>query len=206
MTKWILAAVLAAAALATAAAAQNAPMLLPPQVEKGLAARASDVTEVTLNKSMLGFAARFMKDKNDDAVRQLVEGLDSIYVREYQFDKEGQYAPEIVEQLRQSFQTPEWAPLVHEQDRKRGQTTDVLVKLVNGQNHGMFILTAEPRELTMVMILGPIRMEDLGKLKGIAGLGGAVGSVSGAQGKGKDESKNQLRDKGRDKSGNGGAQ
>jgi hypothetical protein len=41
----------------------------------------------------------------------------------------------------------------------------------------MFILTAEPKELTIVLILGPIRMEDLGKLKGIGGLG-ALGEVA----------------------------
>jgi hypothetical protein len=35
----------------------------------------------------------------------------------------------------------------------------------------MFILTAEPKELTIVLILGPIRMDQLSQLKGIAGLG-----------------------------------
>ena len=36
------------------------PLLLPAQVEKDLAARAANVTEVTLNKNMLDFAAKFM--------------------------------------------------------------------------------------------------------------------------------------------------
>jgi len=52
-----------------------------------------------------------------------------------------------------------------------------MVKLVNGETHGMFILTAEPRELTIVLILGPIRMDDLGKLKGLGGLG-ALGDIT----------------------------
>ena len=55
-----------------------------------------------------------------------------------------------------------------------------MVKLVNGEPHGIFILTAEPKELTIVLILRPIRMEDLGKLKGLSGLG-ALGSVDGVQ-------------------------
>jgi len=59
------------------------------------------------------------------------------------------------------------------------------VKLVNGETHGMFILSAEPKELTIVLILGPIRMEDLGKLKGIGGLG-ALGDVEKSA-KGKDK-------------------
>ncbi len=76
---------LSAAIALPALAQQPSPLVLPPQLEKDLAARASDVTEVTLNKNMLGFAAKFMHDKDgDDAnVRQLIEGLDGIYVRDY---------------------------------------------------------------------------------------------------------------------------
>jgi hypothetical protein len=172
MRNWIIAFILGAGALAMPAVAQTSPLPLPPAVEKELAARASDVTEITLGKNMLAFAAKFMngKDQDEAATRQLIEGLDGIYVREYEFDKEGQYSMEDIAQLRQYFETSEWTPVVRERERKTGETTDVMVKLVNGEPHGMFILSVEPKELTIVLILGPIRMEDLGKLKGIAGL------------------------------------
>ncbi len=178
MKKRLLFMVLTAAALALPALSQTAPLPLPPQVEKDLAARASNVTEVTLGKNMLGFAAKFMngKDKDEEATRHLIEGLDGIYVRSYEFDKEGEYSKEEIEKLRQYFETSEWSPLVRERDRKSGETTDVMVKLVNGEAHGMFVLSAEPKELTIVLILGPVRMEDLGKLKGIGGLG-ALGDI-----------------------------
>jgi len=174
--------ILGVVAMVQVGAAQNVAQLLPAQLEKDLAARASEVTEVTLTKSMLGFAAKFMDGKRHDdaAVKQLIEGLDGIYVREYEFDKPGQYGPEVVEQVRQAVSTSEWVPLVREQDRKHGETTEVLMKVVNGENRGMFILEAEPRELTIVLILGPVKMEDLGKLKHLSGLG-ALGAVSGAQ-------------------------
>ena len=69
----IIALVLGAAACAAPAFAQTSPLMLPPAVEKDLAARASEVTEVTLNKNMLGFASKFMdgKDKDQASVRQL---------------------------------------------------------------------------------------------------------------------------------------
>jgi hypothetical protein len=110
-------------------------------VEKELAARASDVTEVTLGKNMLAFASKFMngKDKDEAATRKLIDGLDGIYVREYEFDKEGQYSMDEIEQLRKYFETSEWSPIVRERERKSGETTDVMVKLVNGESHGMFI-------------------------------------------------------------------
>jgi hypothetical protein len=172
MNHRIAACLLAAGVLAAPAIAQNSPLPLPSPVEKELAARASDVTEVTLGKNMLAFAAKFMHDKDEDeaATRHLIEGLDGIYVREYQFDKEGQYSMDDIESLRKYFETSEWSPIVHERERRSGETTDVLVKLVNGENKGMFILAAEPRELTIVLILGPINIDQLAELHGIGGL------------------------------------
>ena len=182
-----------AAALAVPALAQTDQLPAPPPIEKELAARASDVTEVTLGKNMLAFAAKFMngKDKDAAATRQLIEGLEGIYVREYEFDKEGQFSMEEIEQLRKYFETSEWSPIVRERERKTGETTDVMVKLVNGETRGMFILEVEPKELTIVLILGPIRMDDLGKLKGLAGLG-ALGDVAkNADGKDKEKDKDK---------------
>ena len=152
---------------------QSAPQLIPPQLEKELSARASDVTEVTLNKSMLALATQFMHGKEDDdaATRHLIEGLEGTYVRDYEFDKDGEYSPEQIEKLRQAFMTPEWTPVVHEHERRSGETSDILVKVVNGENRGIFICSAEPREISIVLILGPIHVEDLGKLHGLAGLG-----------------------------------
>jgi len=151
---------------------------LPVPVEKEFASRASNVTEVTLGKDMLAFAAKFMdgKDKDQAAVTQLVQGLDGIYVRDYEFDKEGQYSMDDVEKLRTAFETPEWTPIVRTREHNGTEITDVLMKQVNGETRGMFVLTAEPKELCIVLILGPIHMDQLGLLKGFGGLG-ALGNI-----------------------------
>jgi hypothetical protein len=184
---------------ALSAQTQTSPLPLPPAVEKELASRASNVTEVTLGKNMLGFAAKFMngKDQDEAATRRVIENLDGIYVRSYEFDKEGQYSMEEIEKLRQYFETSEWTPIVRERERKTGETTDVLVKMVNGETHGMFILSAESKELTIVLILGPVRMEDLGKLSGLGGLG-ALGAIDAAP-HGKDKDKDKDKEKPKDK-------
>jgi hypothetical protein len=185
---------------ALSAQTQTSPLPLPPAVEKELAARASNVTEVTLGKNMLGFAAKFMngKDQDEAATRHLIENLDGIYVRDYEFDKEGQYSVDEIEKLRQYFETAEWTPIVRERERRTGETTDVMVKMVNGETHGMFILNAEPKELSIVLILGPVRMEDLGKLSGLGGLGalGAIDAAPHAKDKDKDKEKNKDKTKG----------
>ena len=198
-----------ASATSLVVVAQAPPMLLPAPVEKDLAARAANVTEVTLGKNMLEFAAKFMKDKdgNDAATRQLITGLDGIYVRDYEFDKPGEYSLEHVEQIRQAFNTPEWSSMVRELERKTGESTDVMVKLVNGESRGLFVLSAEPKELAVVLILGPIRMDDLGKVMGMSGVGGMIGPtgpLSGVQHtprpKDKDkDKKDETKDKAKDK-------
>jgi hypothetical protein len=192
--------------MAAPALAQTSQLPLPPEVEKQLAARASDVTEVTLGKNMLAFASKFMNGKDEDeaATRHLIEGLDGIYVREYEFDKENQVSPEEIEQLRKYFETSEWSPIVRERERKNNETTDIMIKQVNGETRGMFILEVEPKELTIVLILGPIRMEDLGKLSHIGGLG-ALGDV-GRNGDVRDKEKEKSKDKVKDKEKTGGDQ
>jgi len=70
----IFAFVLAAAALAATALAQNSPCPAAAR-RKGARRPRSNVTEVTLGKNMLAFAAKFMngKDKDEAGVRQLIE-------------------------------------------------------------------------------------------------------------------------------------
>ena len=163
----------------TTTPAQGLP--LPSAVEKELEAKASNVTEVTLDKSMLGFASKFMDKKDPDQAnaKQLINGLDGIYVRDYEFDKEGQYSMEEVDNLRKQFSGGEWTPMVHVHEKKSGESTDILAKMVNGESRGMFILSAEPKELVIVLIQGPIKMDQLGELGGLGGLGalGNIGNV-----------------------------
>lgn len=182
--------VLGVMALAVPAVAQNAQLPLPSPVEKELAAKASNVTEVTLGKNMLAFAAKFLdgKDRDNAATRHLIEGLDGIYVRDYEFDKDGQYSMDDIQKLRSYFETSDWSPIVRERDKRSGESTDVMVKLVNGETHGMFILDVEPKELSIVLILGPVKMEDLSRLGGIGGLG-MLGDIQ------KEATKDKAKDK-----------
>jgi hypothetical protein len=171
--------IFAAAALSLPALAQATQLPAPSPIEKELAARASSVDEVTLDKNTLAFASSFMngKDKDKAETRQLIDGLEGIYVRDYEFDKEGQFDTGQIEQLRKYYESAEWSSIVRERVRKTGESTDVMVKMANGKTVGMFILDVEPKEVSIVLILGPIRLEDLSKLKNISGLDSALGGV-----------------------------
>lgn len=159
--------------------------VLPAGLEKQLAARASNVSEVTLNKNMLNFGSQFLDSKkNDDRqAKNLIQKLNAIYVRDYEFEQPGAYTAEDLKTIRRQFLGPEWSPMVQERSKKGGDNTDVFVKLVNGEIHGMFVLDAEPKELSLVYISGTINPQELGKLSGNFGIPKIdTGSANGANG------------------------
>ena len=149
----------------------------PSPIEKTLAERATHVTEVTLDKNMLAFAAKFMdkdkdkdKDEDDKAVKEMIQGLKGVYVRNYEFDKDNSYTPAEIDGLRKYFESSDWSPMVHERTKGIAEGTDVYLKLVNGQVQGLFVLDAEAKELSLVLILGPIDMDKISKLGGNFGI------------------------------------
>ena len=158
--------------LALPAVAQDLQPNFPVALDKKLAARASDVNEVTMNKTMLKFASQFLdsKDKNDAQAQRLIQNLNAIYVRSYEFSEPGQYAPEDLKAIRQQFLGPDWNPMVKVRSKKGEGDTDVYVKMVGNEVKGMFVLDAEPKELDMVYISGSIRPEDLKQLSGNFGI------------------------------------
>jgi hypothetical protein len=149
-------------------AAAQAPF--PVTLEKQLSERASNYTEVSLDRKMLDFASRFMNDKDDAEGKRIVEKLNGVYVRSYEFDKPGQYTAADLESVRRQFDTPEWSSLVKTRSRNGSDDADIYMKLVNGEVQGMFILDAESKELNFVYISGPIRPEDLKDLSGNFGI------------------------------------
>ena len=154
-------------ALALAALTQAAQLPASPSVENELSARASNVSEITLDKDKLKLASSFMNGHGDAATSKLIEGLEGIYIRDYEFNKEGDYSANQVEQLRKYYETGGWTPVVRDQDRKTGELSEIMVKLVNDKPGGLFILDVEPKEISIVLILGPVGMEAMSKLGNI---------------------------------------
>jgi hypothetical protein len=154
------------------AVAQDIQPNFPVELDKKLAARASDMNEVTMNKTMLKFASQFLdgKDKDDAQAQRLIQNLNAIYVRSYEFSQPGQYTPEDLKTIRQQFLGPDWNPMVKVRSKKGEGDTDVYVKMVGNEVKGMFVLDAEPKELDMVYISGSIRPEDLKELSGNFGV------------------------------------
>lgn len=144
---------------------------IPPSLEK-LAAKAAEVVDVTLDGPMLQVAGKFLsgKDPNEAKVKNLISGLKGIYVKSFEFDKEGEYTPADVEALRSQVRGPGWSRMVGVVSRKSGENAEIFMKLDGNKVGGLVILSAEPKELTVVNIVGDIDMDQLSELGGHFGV------------------------------------
>lgn len=166
-----LSAIFACCLFALSAGAQNGTPPFPVALEKELAARASKYTEVSMDKKMLTFAGKFLsKDEDDIEAKQIIEKLDGIYVREYDFDEPGQYTAADLELIRRQFNGSEWSPMVRERSKNGEGDSDIYMKIVDGKMQGMFVLDSESKELDMVYIAGTLDPSELSKLDGNFGI------------------------------------
>jgi hypothetical protein len=147
------------------------PLDLPRFAE--LAKKASETVEVTLDGNMLQMASRFLSEKKKDEAqaKQLLTDLKGIYVRSLKFEKEGEYTLADVEQIRSQLRSPEWSKVVDVRSAKGGgDNAGVYLRTDGKEITGLVVLAAEPKELTVVQIVGPLdpeRLRDLGGNFGI---------------------------------------
>jgi len=152
------------------AAAADPPAKFPFDTEK-FAKRAKQVTEVTLDKTMLDFAGKFLSTSEDDQeAKRIIGNLEGIYVRSYEFAHTGEYSSAEVETLRQQFQGADWSHIVSVRSNAGEGDTDVYIGAKDGRVKGLVVIAAEPKELTFVNIAGEIKAEDLADLSGHFGI------------------------------------
>ena len=157
-------------AMGLPAAAADPPAKFPFDTEK-FAKRAKAVTEVTLDKGLLDFAAKFLSSSEDDQeAKRIIGNLEGVYVRSYEFEHAGEYTPAEVEALRQPFQGADWSHIVSVRSKAGEGNTDVYISAKEGRVKGLVVIAAEPKELTLVNIAGQIKAEDLADLSGHFGI------------------------------------
>lgn len=164
MRKYLIALFLAAT-LATPAFAQQFNLDFP-----GLAERADEVVDITLDADTLRLAARFFSNKtaDDRALRDMINGLEGIYVRSYEFGKEGEYDRALADRVRGQLGAT-WKPLVTVRSKSK-ENVNILADMRGDRIMGLVIISAEPKEFTVVRIVGPVDIERLSSLEGQFGI------------------------------------
>jgi hypothetical protein len=131
-----------------------------------LAAKASDVTDVTLDGSLLRLAAKFLSadDPDQAKVKKLVAELKGVYVKTYEFAHEGEYSESDIASIRSQLGAPGWSRIVGVKSKKDRDNTEIYLKTGGAEPGGLAIVCTNPKELVVVNIVGKIDLDELSEL------------------------------------------
>ncbi|MEA3175053.1 MAG: hypothetical protein QOF42_2464 [Gammaproteobacteria bacterium] len=153
-----------------AAAAPNARLLLPDF--SALSKKASESVTITLDPNLLAMAARFLDSKDPEEAQtiEVIKGLQGIYIRSFTFDSDGAYRASDIEAIRTQLAAPGWNRLVETRSRKTHANVDIYIMVDKSQAVGLAVIASEPRQFTIVNIVGAIDLDKLHKLEGQLGV------------------------------------
>lgn len=137
-----------------------------------LAAKAEETVDVTIDGPMLQLATKFLSSKKPDEAKakELVAGLKGVYVKSFEFDKEGAYSDEDISAIRAQIRAPAWSRIVGVRSKRDRENVEVFTRMEGDKIIGLAIISAEPKELTIVNIVGPIDLDKLSDLEGEFGI------------------------------------
>jgi hypothetical protein len=137
-----------------------------------LADKASESVTVSLEPSLLGMACRFLSadDPEEAQAKKLCTSLRGIYVRHYTFEMDYAYPKADIDRVRRQLSAPGWNRIVEARSKKENTDVDVFVLIEGEKAQGLSIIASEPREFTIVNIVGSIDLEQLHQLEGQFGV------------------------------------
>jgi hypothetical protein len=137
-----------------ACAAQAQRLKLPASFDT-LAAKATEVADVNLDAAMLAKAAGATSAKESASVQQgPFDKIKGGFVRSYKFAREGEYDQADVEAVRSQLRGSGWACIVNVRDNRKGESAQVCFHASDGKPDGLAVVAAEPKQLTIVNIVG----------------------------------------------------
>ena len=162
-------------AAGAASAQQPGPQLRLDHLTR-LASQATNTVDVTLDAAMLQMAGSMFTGQDRDAatIKELVTGLKGVYVKVFEFDRDGVYTTADLDAIRSQLAGGSWKRFVSVQEKT--ESVEIHAWQEGSVPGGLAILVAEPRELTIVNIVGTF---DLSKLAALAGQLGIPAGLPG---------------------------
>ena len=140
-----------------------------------IAAKAKETNEVNLDPNQIRAALMFIphdeKDnpETDQGTRKLLAGLQMITVRNFEFEKAGEFQDADLEPIRsQLSKLKGWGKIVD--SKEKGEHSEVYMFTEDGKPTGIAVIDVEAKELSVVLVKGTSSLADIGKLHGMMGL------------------------------------
>ena len=124
----------------------------------------------TTTRRLLKLASAFLNsnDKDQKAAKEIISKVKSIHVRNFEFEKDGEYLDADLDPIRSQLKSPAWSRIVEQRDKN--EHTQIFIKIEKDKVGGLVILSAERRELSIVIIDGEIDPKQLSALGGNFGI------------------------------------
>ncbi len=134
--------------------------------------RADKVIDVTVDSQLLRLAASILSEKrspDEGKIKEIILGLKGVFVKRFEFAKEGEYTMADVESIRSQLNAPGWSRVANVRSKREGNY-DVVIMSEGSVVKGLAVLAAEAKAFTVVNIVGPIDLAKLSELEGKFGI------------------------------------
>jgi Domain of unknown function (DUF4252) len=134
---------------------------------KGLAEKATDSVHISLGPWLLHTVGHFISDSNaDDAdTKRMLASIKSIEIHSFTFATDFAYSVADIDSVRRQLSAPGWSQLMQVRDSKKNENVDMYVMMDDNHAGGFALIASEPREFTIINIVGSFNPEDLPKLE-----------------------------------------
>ncbi len=136
-----------------------------------LAQKATNSVNISLDPSLLRLAAQFVGSGQDaDAAQSVLNGIEGIYVRSFDFAADHAYPQSEVEPVRKQIEAAGWAKLVSIHHSEQNEDVDIRVRRQGNHIEGLVVIVTNPRHFTIVNIVGSVDLAKLSALQGKFGV------------------------------------
>ena len=126
-----------------------------------LAARATESVEVTMNDVQVQFLRRLVSlgESDRSKLKGLLSKLKGVYVRGYEFARDGEYSDGDIEEVRAQLRSPGWERIVEVRNRNGGD--EVFFMPGNDEIAGFAAISTGPRKVCVINIIGPMDLDEM---------------------------------------------
>lgn len=140
-----------------------------------LSSGARQVVDVTIDEQLLKLASKFLsaaRSPDEAEIKELVKDLKGVYVKRFEFDTDGKYSQSDLDPILKQVRAPGWSRIVGVVEKGAdAKNVDVFIMMDDASLiKGIAVVAAQPRELTVVNVVGPIDVDRLSRLQGQFGI------------------------------------
>lgn len=136
--------------------------------------KATESVDISLDGFLLSLAKRFAAkeagEREKDEALAILSDIQSVRVRNFEFDSDGAYSHADVESVRKQLSAPGWSALAQVRRREKQEDVDVFINTDGEKILGLAVVACEPRSFTIVNIVGNIDIDKFAKIEGEFGI------------------------------------